>query len=301
MPNSRVLVCLLAAGALAPAALRAQVRASEPAVVAQTVDGTTITVDYSRPRLRDRRQIWGKVVTWGEVWTPGANWATTLEADKDITVNGHKLGKGKYSVWMQVGQKEWTVIFDPKWKLFHLDPPKPDSTQLRFTVVPDKVDGPDVLTWSVPAMTPTGMTLEMAWAGKRVSLAIVVPPSFPLTTAADIAGRYTGAYTFSWVPEDTSKAAADTSASNKPSTWSVTYTTGMLMVDWVPPPFEEWSHLVLIKYADNAFRPGSMVKGELFDVETYLSIEFTVENGRATGFDVRSEEDKVIGRGVRKD
>jgi hypothetical protein len=299
MLNFRPLFVLLAAGALAPAGLQAQVRASERGSLSQTVDGTTITVDYARPRLRDRRQIWGKVVTWGEVWTPGANWATTLEADKDITVNGHRLAKGKYSVWMQVGQKEWTVIFDPKWKIFHTEPPKPDSTQLRFAVTPQKVDGPDVLTWSVPMMSPSGMTLDMAWAGKLVSFAIVVPPSLPITTAADIAGRYTGTYTFSWIPEDSAKAAADTSAASKPSTWTVTYSTGMLLVDWVPPPFEEWSHLVLIKYADNAFRPGSMLKGELFDVETYLSIEFTVENGRATGFDVRSEEDKLIGRGTR--
>jgi len=299
MINARALLFLLAAGALAPAGLHAQVRASERGSISQTVDGTTITIDYARPRIRDRRQIWGKVVAWGEVWTPGANWATTLEADKDITVNGHKLAKGKYSVWMQVQQKEWTVIFDPKARIFHTDPPKPDSTQLRFTVTPDKVDGPDVLTWSVPKLSPSGMTLEMGWAGKRVSLEIVVPPSLPLTTATDIAGRYTGTYTFNWIPEDSAKAASDTSSSNKPSTWTVTYTTGMLLVDWVPPPFEEWSHLVLIKYADNAFRPGSMLKGELFDVETYLSIEFTVENGRATGFDVRSEEDKVIGRGTR--
>lgn len=300
MPNTRALVFLLAVGSLAPGALSAQVRASELGVVAQTVDGTTLTVEYSRPRTRDRRQIFGKVVTWGEVWTPGANYATTLETNKDITVNGHKLAKGKYSVWMQVQQKDWTVILDPKWKLFHTDPPKPDSTQLRFTVTPEKVDGPDVLTWSVPALAPSGMTLQMAWAGKRVPLTIVVAPSHPLTTAPDLAARYTGTYIFNWVPEDSAKAAADTTP-EKPSTWTVTYTTGMLLVDWVPPPFEEWSHLVLIRIDDTSFWPGSMLKGELFDVESEISVEFIVENGRATGFVVRSDDDKVIGKAVRKD
>ena len=300
MLNSRALTCLLAAGALVPSALTAQVRASEHAVLAQTVDATTLTIEYYRPRTRDRRPIYGKVVTWGEVWTPGANWATTLDVDKDITVNGHKLAKGKYSVWMQVQQKEWTVIFDPKWKLFHTDPPKPDSTQLRFTVTPDKVSGPDVLTWSVPTLSPSGMTLEMAWAGKSVPLAIVVAPSHPLTTAADLAARYTGTYIFNWVPEDSAKAAADTTPP-KPSTWTVNYTTGMLLVDWVPPPFEEWSHLVLIRITDTSFWPGSMLKGELFDVESDISVEFLVENGRATGFNVRTEDDKIVGKAVRKE
>jgi hypothetical protein len=300
MLKPRALLFLLAAGALAPAGLQAQVRASERGSITQTVDGTTITIDYARPRVRDRRQIFGKVVPWGEVWTPGANWATTFEADKDITVNGHKLAKGKYSVWMQVQQKEWTVIFDSTWKRFHMNPPKPDSSQLRFAVTPESIDGPDVLTWSVPTLGPAGMTLVMAWAGKRVPLTIVVPPSLPLTTAADIASRLTGSYVFHWEPSDTTKAAAD-SAAKDVSTWKVTYTTGMLLVDWVPPPFEEWSHLVLIKYGEDTFYPGSMLKGELFDVEMDLSIEFAAENGRAAGFVVRQEDDKVIGKGVRKD
>ncbi len=300
MLNPRALSFLLVAGALAPAGLQAQVRASEHAVLAQTVDGTTITVEYFRPRLRDRRQIFGNVVPWGEVWTPGANWATTFETTKDITVNGHKLAKGTYSVWMEVQPKEWTVIFDPRAKLFHMEHPKPDSAQVRFAVKPEDVDGPEVLTWSVPTLGPAGMTLVMAWAGKRVPLTIVVPPSLPLTTAADIASRLTGSYDFHWEPSDTTKAAAD-SAAKDVSTWKVTYTTGMLLVDWVPPPFEEWSHLVLIKYGEDTFYPGSMLKGELFDVEMDLSIEFAVENGRATGFVVRQEDDKVIGKGVRKD
>jgi len=300
MPAPRSLILLVAAAALVPVGVDAQVRASERASISQTVDGTTITVDYARPRIRDRRQIYGKVVTWGEIWTPGANWATTLETDKNITVNGHLLTKGKYSVWMEVQPKEWTVIFDPKSKLFHMNPPKPDSSQLRFVVTPEKVDGPDVLTWSVPELNPSGMTLAMAWAGKRVPLTIGVPPSLPLTVAADLAPRYTGSYTFNWVPEDSTKAAPD-SAESKPSTWMVSYTTGMLLVDWVPPPFEEWSHLVLIRFADDGFHPGAMVKGELFDVEMDLAIEFSLANGRATGFVIRGENDEVIGKAVRKE
>ena len=33
-----------------------------------------------------------------------------------MTVNGHPLPKGKYSVWMEVQPTTWTVIFDPKAK-----------------------------------------------------------------------------------------------------------------------------------------------------------------------------------------
>ena len=42
------------------------------------VNGTTITLDFSRPVARGRDSLFGGVVHWGELWTPGANWATKL-------------------------------------------------------------------------------------------------------------------------------------------------------------------------------------------------------------------------------
>lgn len=278
----------------------AQVRASEAATVSQTIDGTVMTVVYSRPRIRGRSQVYGsdKVIPWGEVWTPGANWATTLEVNKDVTVNGHPLPKGKYSVWMKVEQREWTVVFDTTARLFHTQHPIADSALVHFTVTPENVKGPDVLTWSFPEVSTTGTTLRMAWADRAVSLDIVVPPSAPITLAADLAGRYTGEYSFQMLgaPPDAPPGAP---AQPPPSVWKATYAGNMLLVDWGPPPFPEWSHLVLIKIGDDWFYPGAMVDGELFDVANELVIEFSVSNGKATGFEVRGENDDVIGRGVR--
>ena len=52
---------------------------------------------------------------WDETWTPGANWATTLDVDKNVKVNGMPVAKGKYSVWMVVRKTgDWTVVLDPK-------------------------------------------------------------------------------------------------------------------------------------------------------------------------------------------
>ena len=54
----------------------AQAMASEKGSVIQTVDGTTITIEYYRPVARGRTPF-PDVVHWGRMWTPGANWATT--------------------------------------------------------------------------------------------------------------------------------------------------------------------------------------------------------------------------------
>ena len=71
-----------------PSAAAAQIRASEIGTMSQIIDGTKITMEYSRPRARGRDQLFGHVVHWNEVWTPGANWATTFETNKNITLNG---------------------------------------------------------------------------------------------------------------------------------------------------------------------------------------------------------------------
>jgi hypothetical protein len=98
------LLLLLASARQAPA----QIRASERGSVSQTLDGTTITVDYSRPTARGR-ELFGALVPWDVTWTPGANWATTLEANKDIRINGVDVAAGRYSVWMTPRDGSWTL------------------------------------------------------------------------------------------------------------------------------------------------------------------------------------------------
>jgi len=55
----------LLAAVCVPVALEAQIRASELGTVSQTIDGTVISVEYSRPRARGRASLFGtKAVRW---------------------------------------------------------------------------------------------------------------------------------------------------------------------------------------------------------------------------------------------
>jgi hypothetical protein len=277
----------------------AQVRASELATVSQTIDGTTLTVEYSRPRARGRSPIFGDLITWGEVWTPGANWATTLDVSKDVTIEGHALPKGKYSVWMEVQPTEWTVIFSPKAKLFHTVHPKPDSTQIRFAITPDSGEGPEVLTWSFPDISMTGTTMRMAWAGRSVSLRVAVTPSHPLTLAAARADRFVGNYSLRWIPRDSTEAKQDT-APPPPETWKLTYARDMLLMDWEVPGDEEAPyHAVLIAIGEDTFYPGFFEDDDIFDAAPNLVTEFALSNGRATSFVIRGRDDRVVAEGTR--
>lgn len=280
-----------------PAGGWTQVRASEPATVSQTVDGTVLTVEYSRPRTRGRHPIYGTEVKWGEVWTPGANWATTLDVSNDVTLDGHPVPKGKYSVWMEVQQDQWTVILDPRAKQFHTAHPKPDSSQIRFAVTPDSVTGPDVLLWSFPDLSTTGTVLQMAWAGRLVRLPVVVPPSHPLTLASALAPRYAGDYSVRWIPRDTT---ASRDSAPPLETWKVSYAGDKLMLDWeVPGDDEAPYHAILVGVGEDAFYPGFIEDGDMFDAAPNLVAEFAVTDGRATGFVIRRKDDTISAEGTR--
>jgi len=77
---------LLAASLLgAVPSASAQLRASERGSVAQNVDGTRVTVDYSRPRARGRSPIYGtpmvppvEVLTWSFVSVRNTGMALTM-------------------------------------------------------------------------------------------------------------------------------------------------------------------------------------------------------------------------------
>lgn len=151
---------------------------SEHAVVAQTVAGATITVEYYRPQARGRDSLIGKVVKWGEHWTPGANWATTIEVDRDVRLNGSPLPKGRYAIWAIVQPDHWSLELRRTWHKFHVPPPPVGDSadvQLRLDVRPEAGPTTDILTFDFPVVKPKETTLRFRWGTAVVPLEIAVP------------------------------------------------------------------------------------------------------------------------------
>ncbi len=268
----------------------AQVRASERASVTQTVDGTKITVDYARPRARGRRDLFGGEIKWNEVWTPGANMATTLEVSKDIELDGHHVPQGKYSVWMQVKEHgDWIVVLDTNPKLFHMAHPKPDSSQIRYSIKPERSDQTETLTWAFDEVRADGATLCMQWGRVRVPLRITVHPSHPIVLAADSARRYIGTYTMT-----------DTDSVPQVTSYRVSYDKGSLWADWDPAPDPMMGHMLLIRISDGWFMPAIWQDGSLYDVMEEMVLEFKGDSVGATGFDLRGDGDELWATAVRK-
>jgi hypothetical protein len=270
-----------------PVTTAAQVRMSERGSVGQTVDGTTISVDYARPQARGRSPIFGKVVHWGDTWTPGANLATTITVSKDVKVNGRGLPKGTYSVWMVTAQsEEWVVFFHPTARLFHTQRPKADSAALRVMVKPETVEPTDILTFNFTALGRDRTTLRMNWETTSIPLVIEVPSSRPALPAI-IAGAYTGAWSVIMTGED---GKVDTLA------FTIEVKDGRLQGE---VPTWGWSFELVPTRSPHTFQIGNLEKGEVVDIEVDYPFVFMMEGDRAVRFLVRSDTNDEWMRGVR--
>jgi hypothetical protein len=276
----------------------AQSRASERASVSQTVDGTVIAVEYSRPQARDRSRLFGGVVHWGEVWTPGANWATVLDLNRSVTIDGHPVAAGRWSVWIVVAEHEpWELVLDPRPMLYHTQPPEPADDQIRFAIGREEVtEHVEALTWSFPDVTRTGTTLRLAWGTTRVPLEIEVQRR-PTTIAPGPARPYVGAWELAWEP-DPSRPPRE-GPPPPPHPFDVRLVGDSLLVAHTVIPGFPALDLILMPLADGIFRPGFVINGEWDEAVGELILEFDLEGGGATRFDVRLDNDQIIARGQR--
>lgn len=280
---------------LAPASMAAQIRASEIGTMSQIIDGTTIRMEYSRPRTRSRTTVFGTpFVRWGETWTPGANWATTLEVDKNVKLNGTPVPKGKYSVWMVVREnRDWTFVLDPKAHRYHMEPPDSSAAQIRFPVKADTAPFTDVLLWSMPAIRVNGGTLAMDWERAHVALDVEVEPSYTTALPAGDAAAYVGEFTYTDL-DSTGKPKG------KPKPFTITHEEGVLKGRWTPDdPYMR--QFALIRIAPDWFAPGLYLKGQIYEVmKPDLIFEFSRENGRVVSVLARDMADGVVGKAVRR-
>ena len=72
-------------------------------------DGKTVTIKFSKPYQRGRR-IWGVVVPYDTIWRTGANAATVLQTETDITMGGMPVPKGIYTLYTLPSEKSFTLI-----------------------------------------------------------------------------------------------------------------------------------------------------------------------------------------------
>ena len=125
-----VAISALVAGSLAQAPVR---KPASPAGTAATQiggkyvdvqgrqryqDGKWIEVTYGRPIKRGRQNLFGAGADYGKavsdgspVWRVGANQTTRLMTEVPLVFDGKTLPAGEYSVFVELKENDWTLIF----------------------------------------------------------------------------------------------------------------------------------------------------------------------------------------------
>ena len=167
MKTLRILALAAAVGVLAPAAVDAQNRPASPrgqaaTQVAGSLDaegayqgGSWIIVDYGRPILRGR-DLFGSGAEYGQaflrgapVWRVGADQSTRFMTEVDLMFGDQRLPAGKYSLFAELTETEWTLIFADWGVKQNFREETPNALWGSYGYTPDR----DVLRTAVPVIT----------------------------------------------------------------------------------------------------------------------------------------------------
>jgi hypothetical protein len=176
MKKTIITLVALTLGLMLAASLQAQVRTPQPSPTAsftQSVGLTEITLDYSRPGVKDRT-IYGDLVPYGEIWRTGANRATKFTFGEDVKLGGQDVEAGSYAVLTVPGKKEWKVNLYPHestsfGSYVEMEP------AVSFMVTPKKTNHKvETFTIEISNVRDDKATIDLVWENTRVEIPLEV-------------------------------------------------------------------------------------------------------------------------------
>jgi hypothetical protein len=155
-----------------PGELEKRKSAHDSASVA--MDGGAVKVCYGRPHVNGR-EIYGKLVPYGEPWRMGADEATAVYVPFRASIAGVKVEPGWYSIYVIPAAKEWQVVVNSDAKRWGVDI---DAKVRAKDVGSGKVSAEHLatpveqLTITMKALSPKQATMDVAWADAHVAIPI---------------------------------------------------------------------------------------------------------------------------------
>jgi hypothetical protein len=154
--------------------------ASPPETATATLGGHTITIKYSSPGVKGREgQIFDKggliQKTHKEypIWRAGANAATSLSTDSDITIGTINVPKGDYTLFVDISDPDnWTLIVNKQtgqWGLRYDGSQDLGKTPMTMSKPPAMVEN---LEWKISDDGSGKGTITLAWEDHSASVSV---------------------------------------------------------------------------------------------------------------------------------
>src|SRR5512136_2115715 len=107
--------------------------------------GKWIEVTYGRPIKRQRANLFGSGADYGKtvsdgspVWRAGANQTTRLKTEAPLVFDGKTLPVGEYSVFVELKDGAWTLVFSNWPAQVKYDPNNKEALWGSYGYTPDK-------------------------------------------------------------------------------------------------------------------------------------------------------------------
>ena len=156
---------------------------SPAATVSQTVGISKVSVEYSRPSVRDRA-IWGALVPYGwnvqqfgnqnsAPWRAGANENTVIEFSHDAKVEGQAVPAGRYGLFFVINKDDTGEVILSKdsrsWGSYFYEP---SQDQVRANINIRNNSMTERLTYDFINLDKNSAELVLNWEKKQFSVRI---------------------------------------------------------------------------------------------------------------------------------
>jgi hypothetical protein len=126
-----------------------------------------IRINYGQPHLRGRTILSEQLVPLGQVWRLGANAATILTSDVDLTIGGKDVPRGRYVMQLLPERSGWTLILQQETTgndevmVMRHDPAK-DFVRIPLTATTLSTPMESLIITLVPSTTEGAQTGDLA-------------------------------------------------------------------------------------------------------------------------------------------
>ncbi|MFN3596393.1 MAG: DUF2911 domain-containing protein [Rubricoccaceae bacterium] len=132
---------------------------------------------YGSP-FRRGRQIFGGLLAYGQVWTPGAHYATEVALSGPVLVGEERLEPGIYSLFVTPAEGAWTVHVNRALGTHQTDGYDPSQNVLSLRVPTDALAEPvEQLTIDFAARDAARVELRIAWDRARARVPLRAVPA----------------------------------------------------------------------------------------------------------------------------
>jgi hypothetical protein len=145
---------------------------SKGSIYARTValfGADSLQITYHSPAVR-KRNIWGGLVPFGEVWVTGAHNATTIETSTALVIGQTEIAAGKYALFTVPGADKWIVIINKNWNQHLAWDYDAKDDLVRVEVTPQPAPHLERLQYFITPVNSTNGVIGIRW--EKVSLAL---------------------------------------------------------------------------------------------------------------------------------